>query len=344
MSWRALDELRPSLEATRGLLLPFELRRWLVLAVVAFFVSGVSGGRPDASTTAWDAPRNGQPVDETPIPIDDPPLSPEIDVGLIAFAVGTILVIGLVLLLVGAIMEFVFVRILTDREVRIRGYFSTNVSNGASLFLFRAALLLGVLALIAFPAVLFFFISPLLLVPLAILLVPVLLVTGIALWVVLRFTADFVVPVMLLEGAGIVEAWREFWPALVEDWEQYGVYALARLVLGFVAGILVGIGFVAVGIVLAIPFGIVGVTVYFLLEVVLGLPSLSIVLLVAVGILYAISVIVAGITLVQVPIQTYLRYYSLFVLGGITSRFDTVGPLRPREADRFEDEGSSKGV
>ena len=38
MSWRAIDELPPSFEATRGLAFPFDPWRWLVLAMIAFVV------------------------------------------------------------------------------------------------------------------------------------------------------------------------------------------------------------------------------------------------------------------------------------------------------------------
>ncbi|MCU4752522.1 hypothetical protein OB919_11060 [Halobacteria archaeon AArc-curdl1] len=345
MSWRAIDELRPSFEATKSLLFPFDLRRWLVLAVIVFFVSGASGANPDISTTAWDAPPEEAPVFEPPI-ISEPPILPEIGLAWILFAFGFVLAIGLVLLLLGAIMEFVFVRVVTDRDIRLRGYVSENVRNGVSLFLFRIAIGLGVLALVALPAIVLFLLSPILLVLLAIVLVPILVLVAIGLWVVLRFTADFVVPIMVLEDVGILEAWGKLWPALVADWKQYGVYALARIFLGIVASVLAGFGFVVIGIVLGIPFGIIAAAVYLVFEVLLGMLTIAIVSLIGLGVLYLILVFIAGITFVQVPIQTYLRYYSLFVLGSVTPPFDMVAPLRPMETDVdevSESNGSESG-
>jgi hypothetical protein len=332
MSWRAIDELRPSYKATKSLLFPFDLRRWLVLAVIAFFVSGASGANPDISTTAWDAPPEEVPAVEPPI-IDEPIILPEIDLAWIILAAGIVLTIGLALFLLGAIMEFVFVRVVTDRDIRLRGYVPENVRKGGSLFLFRIAIGLGVLTLVALPPIVLFLLPPVLFVLLAIVLVPILVFVVIGLWVVHRFTADFVVPIMVLEDVGILEAWRKLWPALVADWKQYGVYALVRIFLGIVAGVLAGLGFIAIGIVLAIPFGIIAVAVYLVFEALLGMLTVVIASLIGLGVLFLLLVFIAGITFVQVPIQTYLRYYTLFVLGSITPPFDMVGPLRPMETD-----------
>lgn len=341
MAWRAIDELRPSLEATRDLLFPFDLRRWLVLAVIAFFVSGASGANPDFSTTAWDAPPEDQPVVEPPVPIDEP--LPAIDLGWIVLAAALLATIGLVLVLVGAIMEFVFVRVVTDRDVRLRGYASENVYNGVSLFLFRIALALILLAVVTLPALVLILFSPVVLAVVAIVLVPIVLLVGIGLWVVLRFTADFVVPVMLVEDEGILAAWRSFWPALRSDWKQYGGYAVVRLLLGILAAVLAGFGFVAIGLALAIPFAIVAFAAYFLFQTLLGATAVTTVLLVALGVLYLAAVLVAGVTAVQVPIQTYLRYYSLFVLGSVTPAFDMVGPLRPDEDESDAVDAENQG-
>lgn len=330
MAWRALAELRPSLEATKGLLLPFSLRRWLVLGVIAFFVSGASGANPNLSMTGGGTSGESPPAVDSP-PVDGLGAPSDAEIVLILLVVGLAVAIGLVLLLVGAIMEFVFVRVTTDRDVRVRGYVGENVSRGASLFLFRLGIVLVLLALVVAPVLAAFVLSPVFVV-LAVLLVPVFLLAGVGTWLVLRFTADFVVPVMLLEDAGVIAAWTAFWPALVDDWRQYGVYAVVRLLLGLAAGVLAGIGFVAIGIALLVPFGIAAGIVYLAFGVAAGSTGLAIVSLVVLAVLYGLAVLVSGVTCVQVPIQTSLRYYSLFVLGSVTPRFDMVEGLRSEDA------------
>lgn len=161
-----------------------------------------------------------------------------------------------------------------------------------------------------------------------VLFAPALLLVGAALWLVLRLTTDFVVPAMIVEGTGVVGGWRSFWPELRANWRQYGVYAITRFVLGAVGGVVAAIGFAAAAVVLAIPFGIVGVPVTVLLVQVLGLTLLGVAFGAAVVVLFALSVLVAGTTFVQVPIQTYLRYYSLLVLGAITPAYDLVADVR----------------
>lgn len=59
--------------------------------------------------------------------------------------------------------------------------------------------------------------------------------------------------------------------------------------------------------------------------------TVAIVSLSGLSVLYLDLVFIAGIPFVQVPIQTSLRYYSLFVLGSITPPFGMVGPLRPMD-------------
>lgn len=340
MVWYAVDQLRPTFEATKEFLLPFELRRWLVLAVIAFFVSGASGGNPSPSTTAWEGSSEGPPVVEQP-PVDAPQLLSALDIVMVALAIAIVAALGLSLLFVGAVMEFTFVRVVVDREVRIRGYFSENLRQGASLLAFRFGVGLVALALFALPVIAFLVFPGLFAILLAVVLVPFLLVVAVTLWVGLRFTADFVVPIMLLDDAGILTGWRTFWPALVDGWKQYGIYAAVRLLLGIGAGILAGLGFVVVGIVLAIPFGLVGIVLYLVVGVAAGLSSAVFTALLALGLLYLIAFVVAAMTFVQVPIQTYLRYYSLFVLGRITPRFDAVEPLRS-PADSETDDGRSE--
>ncbi|WP_114576334.1 hypothetical protein [Saliphagus sp. LR7] len=340
MTWRALAELRPSLEATKGLLFPFSLRRWLALGVIAFFVSGASGANPNLSMTGGGTSEESPAVDSAPI--DGVATLSDAEIVLALLIVGLAVAIGLALLLVGAIMEFVFVRVATERDVRIRGYVGENVSRGTSLFLFRLGIVFVLLALFVAPVLAAFVLSPVFVV-LVVLLVPGFLLAGIGLWLVLRFTADFIVPVMVVEDLGVLAGWRAFWPALVDDWKQYGVYAVARLLLGIGAGVLAGLGFVAVGLALLVPFGLVGAVVYLVFGVLAGVTWLAVASLVVLAALYALAVLVSGVTCVQVPIQTYLRYYSLFVLGSVTPRFDVVEAVRSEVGDPAGDRSPTDG-
>ncbi|MFC6729513.1 hypothetical protein ACFQDG_12745 [Natronoarchaeum mannanilyticum] len=334
MPWHALEALDDALTATREFLLPFSLRRWLTLAVVAFFVSGATAFEPSPSFSFGDGAVGGGPEPGPPDPAGIGLFTGELTASqlqLLVALVAVLLIVGLVLAYVATVLEFVFVEILRDREVQIRGRFGRYTDAGASLFLFRLAVgvvvlsaVLGVVALVVLTGGLF--------VIALVLLSPAFLLVGVGLWLLLAFTADFVVPAMIVEEAGVVDGWRAFWPELRAEWRQYAAYALARIVLGGVAGVGAGIGFVAAGVPLGIPFGIVAGGL-FLIGQAIGSSAIGLALAGAVAALWLIAVLVVGTTFVQVPIQTYLRYYSLLVLGAVSPAFDLLADVRADLAD-----------
>ncbi len=83
-----------------------------------------------------------------------------------------------------------------------------------------------------------------------------------------------------------------------------------------------------VGLVLAIPFVIVGVVVFILLTSVLGVTAVGVALVAVLALLFVALLVVVGTVLIQVPVQTYLRYYSLFVLGATTPEYDLLEEVR----------------
>ncbi|EMA37756.1 DUF7544 domain-containing protein [Halococcus hamelinensis] len=103
---------------------------------------------------------------------------------------------------------------------------------------------------------------------------------------------------------------RWLWSTITSQWKQYLAYAVVGFVLTDVGAILVGIVIVILAVILLVPFGIfaaVGVGTLFVFE------PLGIGLLAVIGILYGLSV-VAVAAVVQVSVQTYLRYYALLIL------------------------------
>lgn len=336
MGWKAVDEVETAFDATKRLLWPFQLRRWLVLGIVAFFVSGATGFNPSPSFTFdVDVPTAAPtPVSTPEAPIDDSWMWVESAAVGAPTAFGVVLlfgvlavVLGIVLAYVAAVLELVFVEIARSEEVRLRGFFGDHVRTGGSLFLFRVGVALTLFATGVFVLLLTVLTGGLFLI-LLLLVSPVLVAFAVGIWVLLRFTTDFVVPVMTGRDVGVIAGWRAFWPELRADWKQYGMYAVVRFLLGIAASIVVGIGFAVVLVALGIPFGIVGVGGGIVASELLGLAVLARIWVAVVALLLGVSVLVVGTVLVQVPVQTYLRYYSLFVLGAITPSFDLVGHIR----------------
>jgi hypothetical protein len=336
-SWYALAALSDARDATKDLLFPVDRGRWLRIALIALFV-GVGGGVPTGGGNA-NVPAGTQ-VPSGPSPGPGPAPGPGVqfpDVGA-AVVIGAVVavVVGLILLwsLVGAVMEFVLVVGLRDRELSIRAPFREQFRPGLRLFGFRLVVGLASLLLIGLPLLLvvalgvgFSPVALVLLVPLLFLFVLVALGGG----VVLGLTTDFVVPTMLVEECGVLDAWRRLWPTLRAEWKQAALYVVAKFVLGIAVSIVVSVAMLVVVVAVAIPFAIVGVALF------LGLSAIdagaaAVFIAVPLVALFVLLMIVVGLV-IQVPALTFVRYYSLSVLGLFDADLDLVG------VDRSDDSG-----
>jgi hypothetical protein len=332
MALHAVDDLGDALAATRAFLFPFDAGRWLRLAVVAFFVGGVGSNAP---TTGFQSGGGGS-VDPGDVGTVPPELRGEV-VTLIIAVVATLVALGLLFGFVGSVMQFVLVRSLRDEEVHVRRYFRDHWRAGARLFGFEIGLVLLALAAVVLPVLALLFATgglaaggPGRVFGLILLLIPLVFVVAVLFSLIDGFTTFFVVPVMLLEGGGVLASWGRFSRTLRAEWKEYLVFAVLTFVLTLVVA--TGVGFV-VGIVALVVFG--PLVLFGLAGVVtagapggLGAVSLPVlVALVAVGLL-ALLLVVAVAALVQVPVVTYFRYYALLVLGDTDADLDLIPERR----------------
>jgi len=337
MTWYAVEAVDDALDATKALLLPVDARQWLALALAAFFVGGAGSG-PSATASGSSS---GTTV-SAPGPVGGEvqiPFSSETILTAAAVAVAVGLLLGALYALVGSVMEFVFVESLRRRRVRIREYAGRHLGRGLRLFGFR--LVLGVLVLLPLAGLVLAVLSaiegePRVSLGLIALSLPLLGALGVAAAAIDVFTTHFVVPAMIQRNAGVLAGWRRFWPTLTREWKQYGVYAAVRVVLGIGAGIVTSVVGSAVGAVLFAPVALV---------VWLGRPALdpgilasnpvalAAVVAVVAGYLLAVA---AAMALVVAPIQTFVRYHALFVLGDTDPELDLLPELRRelRDPDR----------
>ena len=325
MAIYALDDADDALDATREFLAPIDPTVWAKLALVMVFVGGFGAGIPSLQFT----PNTGTPGEFPGTTL--PTLGPN-SWAVVAVVVALVVLVGLAFALVRAVMEFVLVESLRTETVTLGRYWSGRWRQGVRLFGFR--LVLGVLVLV----VVLLLLAPVLVSPsvtaeprglslaLFLTLVPLFAVVVAVVGLVNGFTTVFVVPIMVLEDCGVLAGWRRLWSSVVDAWKQYLAYAVAGFVLGLLAGVVSMVVTLAVAFVLLVPFGVLfalGVGLYFLV------PSLGVAALVVVGVVFALALLVV-FAVVQVPIQTYLRYYALFVLGDVEPDFDLIADLRAR--------------
>ena len=331
MTWHAIDQLEDAFTATKSLLLPVSVKQWVILGIVVFFISGATGFNPSFSFNFGDLATPGLPTGE--IPTDtDAVLTPGIAL-LIALILGFVaVVVGIVLAYLGAVLEFVFVDIARTQDIKIRGFLGSHVRNGLSLFLLRIAVGIAIFAAVVIVLILTILTLGLFLL-LLLVAFPILIAVAVGIWLFLRFTDDFVVPTMIAADVGLIEGWKLFWVELRAAWKQFGMYALVRIFLGFLGGILVAIGFGAIALILLLPFAIAGFGGVYVLAVLLGFEFAGMIWGGLVLFVFLFLVVVLGTVFVQVPVSTYLRYYSLAVLGAIVPEYDLLAEMRPEFAN-----------
>ncbi|MFB6096765.1 MAG: hypothetical protein ABEJ74_05200 [Haloferacaceae archaeon] len=314
----ALREIENAGRVALDFLTPIELRRWLKLALIVLFV----GGGGNSLSSSFNAGNASPPTGEVPLPSID-------RVGLVIVAVVVAAVVLLLLFaLISAVMEFVFVESLRSGEVTIRRYWRRRWRQGLRLFGFRFVLFLpllllglGFLALFVLPMVAGIGAAPLLG---AFLLLPVVAVVALLVGLVDGFTTVFVVPIMILTDCRVLDGWRRLWPTIRAAWKQYLAYVVLQFVLTIGLGLATSIVLTIVALAALIPLGVLGYVAVsvFTLSSTAGLAS--------VGVLVAIFVLVMVVAsaVVQVPVQTYLRYYALLILGDVEPELDLIPERR----------------
>ncbi|AXR78850.1 DUF7544 domain-containing protein [Natrarchaeobaculum sulfurireducens] len=332
----AVDDLGDAIDVTRDLLLPIRPWLWLKLAIVVLFVTGIGlGGGIPSDPGIVSETEELAPADPAADPAADPMAEPLPDE---FFAIALALVLLAVLLwlffaIVGAIMEFVFVESLRSNDVRIRRFSRENLGRGLRLFGFR--LLVGLLsfAVLAVPAAAIVLTASGTEAILGSFLLLALVGIGVGLVyvIVMRFTSEFVAPIMLLESRGVLSGWRRFWPTLTGNWSEYLVYLLLVWILQLVVNIAAGFLILFALVLVAIPFVILLVLLVMLGEIgfLLAIP------VVLLGVLVALLVV----ALIQMPIRTYFQYYALLLLGDTNRDLDLIPDQRAAARDDDERDG-----
>ncbi|MGZ0746687.1 DUF7544 domain-containing protein [Haloparvum sp. AD34] len=305
MSWYAVTAIDDAVDATRGFLLPFSLRRWTVLALVAALMGGGPSMNFNPPTTSGNVPRDA--LSQLP----EVSLDPRWGVAIVA--------VVLLLSWLSLGFRFVFYDALRTNAARVWGPLRDRLGQALQLLGFQLlvlAVLVGPIVAVAagaltgrLPVAGW---SPVLLGAAG------LVAAGLVLLATLvdRFTREFVLPVMVIEDAGPIAGWRRFWPVLREEWVQYLAFLLVHLVLAIAVAIAQGLVFLLVGGVIVALGALAGVVVAgalggtgALLGTVVGQAAVAVL---GVVVLLALLAVYLPVNLVT---TTFLRTYELRVLA-----------------------------
>jgi len=337
MSLHAIDDIGDAIDATKSFLLPFAARTWVKLAVVVFFIGGGGGGfnglQNAGNIGGQDQPPGGGGFDQPAFDGSVPPVDAlPTEVLVILAAVGVLVLVGLLAGLLSNFMEFVFVQSLVEREVHIRRYLRGNLGNGLRLLVFRLALsLVSLLLAVGFLYAIFvtafggsldnITVEALFgVLPLAVLFfVALALVQGL----LTGFTNVFVVPMMLTTDRGVLGSWRRLLSSMTSNPKQYLAYLAFSIVLAIGVGIIGSILIFIAIFLLGIPFVLIAACTWFVLH---G-STLGLAILVITGLVFGLLLLLIT-NLIQVPLQAFLRYYAMLVLGDTDEELDPIPEVR----------------
>ena len=328
IAWGAIDG---AMTKTRQMLFePFDLTKWIKLAIILFFIGGIGGIGGGGSNF------NSNPSGSNFGDFGDSPSDAELDAFVkttvsgvsafvdqyMAYIVLAVLAILLVIVLfsyISNVMKFVFVESVVRNQVTIRAYIRNNLGNGLRLFIlnwtlgiaFLTAIIISLLpALSAIPdgdisAVFFGSLPTFFLV----------LVLGVIILSILDSFINLAIPVMLYENVGVLKALSKVTSTAAHSISQVLVYWIIRGVLGIILGIAAAVISLIVILIAGLVLLLIGIVVYMILTL-LGFGFTDPVTLIVLGSLLIASflVLIFLILLATVPLPVFGKYHALLFL------------------------------
>jgi len=261
-----IDPIGPAVDAVKTILFrPFNLERWFAIgfcAWLAYLGQGRGGGGSNFNIFG----RQSQPHLHQAKEFVLENLAWLIPAAVFLFVL--MIVITLLVLWLSSRGQFMFLHCVAKNKAQVKAPWHTFRAHADSLFVFR--IVLGIMTMLA---------ALLLSVPLILLVIStsraeaglkILPLLGIGLIIiaflglaiaaalVLKFTADFVVPIMSLQTTSCLTAWRQFWRLLAENKARFVLYLLFQIVISVAIGMIIIAGACltccCLGCILLIPY------------------------------------------------------------------------------------------
>lgn len=320
----AVDSISLALEHTQQQLFkPFRIGHWTKLAFV-----GLLAG--ELGSSGFNTSNNFSRHTATPHPHFPASLGPDaaLVIALVGLGIVAALAIGIILMYVGSVMRFILFDSVVTKECHIRWGWRRRLGAGWRYFAWKLAYILislAALVIVIGVPVLYAFTSGWYKDPKEHL--PGLVLGGFAIFllvfaffvvtaVVLVLTKDFVVPQMALEDIGVMEGWGRLWAMMQAEKGAYTAYIAMKIVLAIVAGALIAIAALILGLIYVIPtvaLSIVAVLSGRAAGMTWNAHTITLAVIIAcillAGFLYLVS-------LISVPAIVFFPAYSIYFFAG----------------------------
>jgi len=331
----AINSMSPAFEQVkRQLFVPFRFRHWLRLATVCLVTGDFAGGGGwGGGNFNVPPPRQRRAAELFSLAS---PAWEQIRPYLLWILLGVALLFGLVILWLYAasVYRFILFDSVLYNRCELRQGWRRWQEQGSSYFLFILALGFGLpailLLLIGGPIVLAWragiFRQPgqhlVLLIVGGFVLILVFFVVLMAGALVGLFAKDFAVPLMAMDGLGMMDAWRRMSPMLAAEKGAFAGYVLMKIVLAVGSAILFGILSLFAILAVCIPVGLAGVVIFLVARAAgatWNLTTISAVVILGGVVVGALFYVIA---FVSTPAMVFFQSYSLHFFG---SRYAKLG-------------------
>lgn len=322
MDWFVIDAAGEALKRTRRCLLePFDLKKWLKLAIIVALAGGGSGSGYNGST----ANTGSSELPELPFSnlqngngfIEQITTMP--DLPLILAIVGFIALFILILWYISSVMDFVFVESITKNEVRFWEYSKKYLKMGMNLFIIRFVLAIGFFAIFimaALPLILQIINDP------STSFWPMLIAGGLSLIAVILMISIFssiinsfiylCIPIAMYDHVGIIEALEKVVATFRQDWKQMIGYWFGRFMLWAGGGVVFCILMLFIVLIAGLFFLFLDASLYFVFSWIVQQSAIWLLLapLAVIEIALLILLSMMGI----MPLHVFMKYHLLVFL------------------------------
>jgi hypothetical protein len=328
----AVDSITLAVEHTKQQLFkPFRIGQWTRLAFVGLLAGELGSNGCNGSNFNFPRHPGASPRFPGSLGID-----PSLLAALITAVIVAALTIGIILMYVGSVMRFILFDSIIARECHIRWGWSRRLGAGWRYFVWKLFYVLltmaGIVVLVGFPLAFGFakgwFREPKEHLPALIsggvILFLMFFVFFVVTAVILVLTKDFVVPQMALENVDAMEGWRRLWPMMKAEKGAYAAYIGMKMVLAFVAAILIGMATLILGLIIAIPsmgLGILAILTGKTAGLTWNAPTITLAIVIGCILL---AVFLYLVSLISVPAIVFFPAYSIHFFAGRYPRLSAV--------------------